>query len=194
MECRNWARALAVVVAAGASMARSAHGDAQQTALVAKILLRALGFDRNLSARAKDAVTIAVVYSEQDGTSLASRNEITKALTGMTHSTISGLPLKLVEIAYKNGTDLGAAIDRMNVSVLFVTSGMSQDVPAIRRVAQDRKTRTLASSRGDVESGLSLAVILKEGKPKLLVNLAASQAEGANLDAEMLRLAELIRN
>jgi hypothetical protein len=44
-----------------------------------------------------------------------------------------------------------------------------------------------------VRRGLSIGFVERDGRPALLINLPSTKAEGADLDAAVLRLAEVIR-
>ena len=55
------------------------------------------------------------------------------------------------------------------------------------------KVITMASRQDYVQRGLSLGVFAIDGKPTILVNLAASKAEGAAFGSDLLRLAKVIR-
>jgi hypothetical protein len=44
-----------------------------------------------------------------------------------------------------------------------------------------------------VASGLALGVGLRGGRPRILVHVEASRLEGADLSAELLKLAEIVK-
>jgi hypothetical protein len=51
---------------------------------------------------------------------------------------------------------------------------------------------TLASVPAYVGAGLAIGVALRDGRPHILINLAASRLEGADLASELLKLATIV--
>ena len=62
----------------------------------------------------------------------------------------------------------------------------------ITGVSRAKKVITLTSVPDYVESGLAVGIGVKGGKPRIIINLPAAKAEGANFSSQLLRLAKVI--
>ncbi len=98
---------------------------------------------------------------------------------------VLGIPLALEDARLARSLD--------GVSVLYVSPGLSQ--PQIERVARTTrrlKVRTMAGLEEYVRWGVALGVVLRDERPRPLVNYEAAKAEGAAFSAQLLGLAEII--
>src|SRR4051812_42870192 len=84
---------LCVVVALLAC--RVSRADTVAADLQAKILLRALAYDRNLKERVGESVTVAVV--SRHGDTSAAKDSIVRAFGSLAKLTFQGLPMSVVE-------------------------------------------------------------------------------------------------
>ena len=78
-------------------------------------------------------------------------------------------------------------------TAVYFCPGLDRDVAEALKVTRSKSIRTLTGSRAYVKAGIAIGIINVQDKPKLLVNLPASRAEGAKLDSAILRVAEVIR-
>ena len=172
---------------AGAAAPALAEGlPAEREAL---ILTRAVAYDRALPKRAGDKIVLAVLHDPDRTPSDESRAALA-AFRKLQGVRVAGLPFEVVEIA---GTaEIDADLRRLDVDLVYVCSGV-KDLPAVKRATQARKIVSIGALRSQVEAGLSLGVTARKGQPQLVVNLAASRAEGAEFGSGMLRLADVIR-
>ncbi len=178
--------ALIVFLEAGSARAQSAPE------VRATVLMRALAFDRRLKARAGDSLTLAVVFLANDRASSAAKVEMLAALSSLTAQKLEGLPLNIVEHSYTSEGGLAAAI-KQGYDVLYIAPGLGSELGAIQQASRRAQVPTLTGERDYVEQGLSLGVSIVGGRPKLVVNVEASKAEGMDLSSQMLQLAEIIR-
>lgn len=157
----------------------------------APILVRALAYDRALRARAGDSVTLAVVYHPGTPSSVSEASTAVSAFKKLESLTVQGLPFRVVRLAY--GPDLSAKLASEGVDALFLADGLSSEVNALTAITRRNKIVTLATDESDIRAGAAIGVAFASGKPTLMVNIAASKAEGADLSSELLRLARVIR-
>src|SRR3954466_7332117 len=98
-RARSWRRAwVRAGAAAGLLTSSLARADTVAADLQAKILLRALAYDRNLKERVGNSVTVAIV--SRRGDTSAARNDIVRAFGGLAKLTFQGLPMNVVEHEY----------------------------------------------------------------------------------------------
>lgn len=183
--------AVAVSLSAG-SNGRALADEALPAQLQGEILLRVLGYDRNLKPRAGDAVRVGILFKQGDAPSEHARDELIQALGGAGR-TVQGLPLAVVSQPFGEPAELAAWIASARLAVIYVTPGLGASVAGIRGACIERRVAAIAPVRAFVEKGLALGVVLRRDKPGILVNLPAAEAMGMDLDPKLLALAEVIR-
>jgi YfiR/HmsC-like len=179
------ALALACCVASGgAALANPADDEA-------KILLRAISFDRALAVRAGADVVISVVYDGRTRGSERERDGRVLAFRKLSDRTIAGLPMKVIWWDCSHSRSIDDAL--RGVDIVYLTGGAKDCVRAVTAVTRRLHIASLASGRALVEQGVTIGVTIENARPKLLVNLKASKAEGLDLASQMLQLAEVIK-
>lgn len=157
----------------------------------AKILLRAISFDRALAARAGAEVVVSVVYDARSSGADRERDEHVLAFRKLSDRTIVGLPMKVSWVDCSSSRPMEEAL--LGVDIVYLTGGASDCVRSVTAATRKLRIASLASGRAHVEQGVTLGVTIENARPRLLVNLKASKAEGLDLSSQMLQLAEVIK-
>jgi hypothetical protein len=176
----------------------SAAAEAQEQEMTidhrqAAVLVRALGHDRHLPARAGTDVHIGVLGKANLPASEQAARAMTIAFQGLAGTLIQGLPVKASLLGYAGGGRLGELLEREGIDVLYVCPGLEAELQEILALTRRRQLLSLAGVMGYVDKGASLGVFTVEGSPTVFINLAASKREGAAFGSELLRLARVIR-
>lgn len=162
---------------------------------LAAMLLRVLAYDRNLKARAGGkTATIFVVYQEGNQASEALQSDVANALEDLAASvTVAELRVSVFALAYSSAADLEAKVAAKHPVAMFVCTGLADAVPALSSVARKRSILTLTLTTAYLKAGLSIGFQRGDERVNILINLPAARAEGGDLDAALLRLAEVYR-
>jgi hypothetical protein len=80
-----------------------------------------------------------------------------------------------------------------NLNLLYLCPNLGQLVNPILRYAKSQKVLVITGEAKHVQDGAAVGAVLRGQKPKILINLKAAAEQGANFDARVLRLAEIIR-
>lgn len=159
----------------------------------ALLVLRILAFDRKLSERADGGVRIAIVYREGAGESESCRSEIAKALrSASARTSVSGMKVQVSTLRY-SAASFEAELDKSGAAAAYLCPGLTDALSAITRVSRAKKVLTFSGVESFVTSGASVGLVRRASKVGIVVNLAASRAEGADLDSNLLQMAEVIR-
>jgi hypothetical protein len=154
------------------------------------LLLRVLAYDRNVVKRAGKTVTIAVVYKPGDVESESIRSQMATALGEAARKvTVAGLPVKVVSLGVTGNLDTD--LSSVRPAAVYVCPGLQDSVAGISRVTRSRAVLSFAGTERYITSGLSIGLIRRSSKAAIMVNLPSSKAEGAALDAALLRVAEV---
>jgi hypothetical protein len=157
------------------------------------ILTRALAYDGNLKTRAGADLLIAVVGKPGHPASEELAGTMGKAFRSLANVKVQGLAVRATQVAYKDPATLAATLEREGVDALYVCPGLDAELMSIFEATRKLKIVTMASRQDYVQRGLSLGVFAIEGKPTIVVNLAASKLENAAFGSDLLRLAKVIR-
>jgi hypothetical protein len=178
----------AVFVAASGVRGQPAMPADLQTTIVARVL----AYDRGLKARVGSSVGVVVVFKAGSGPSTQAQAEMVAAF-GALQATIQGLPLVVSAHPFKDAATLGAVATRDGVDVLYVTTGLDGELPAIRQLCVEHRLVGVSPVRAFVEQGLAVGVVPKGDRPGILVNKTVAEKVGMDLDPKLLQLSEIIR-
>jgi len=183
------ATALAALVALSMILGAAVLADAPAPQQ-ATLLLRILAFDRKLAARAAGSVTVAIIYKEGTARSETAMSQLAAALEEAARkNTVAGLPVKVARVPFSAHLEA----DLQGASAAYLCPGLEDSLSAIVRATQARKALTFSSSEEYLAEGTSIALVTRETKLAIVVNLPNSRGEGADLDSNLLRIAEVIR-
>jgi len=171
-------------------------GSAQEMAVPVGVqvplFLKILAFDRNLMAQSGPLV-LGIVYQGKYRSSANAADEARRATKGVLSPGAGGLPLKVVLLDLDGTPDLGEALARLKVRVIYVSPLRAIDLRSIRDASRSGGIRSLTGVTRYVDDGLGIGIDLKGDRPEILVNLEASRAEGGDLDAQLLKLARIVQ-
>jgi hypothetical protein len=190
---RGFTAVVAVWLCALVTSATAAPADEVPPPRQVLILTRALAYDGNLKTRAGADLLIAVLGKPGNATSDELAATMGKAFRGLGNVKVQGLAVRATQLAYKDASGLAAAIEAQGIDALYVCPGLDAELMGIFEATRRLKVITMASRQDYVQRGLSLGVFGIDGKPTILVNLAASKSEGAAFGSDLLRLAKVIR-
>ncbi len=151
----------------------------------ATMAVRILEYDRALRSWAGGAVTIGIVARSAQNAS-----EFREALAGRD---AQGLPIRVVEHTFKDPEGLRAWIERSGVRLLYVAPDVGSDGAAALSAVAARRVPTLVATRAHFQGGATLGLVVRDGKPHIMVNLGLSRAAGMDLDPKLLQLSEVVR-
>lgn len=175
--------------------ARNAHSQSEVAPeRQVLVMTRALAYDDALKARVGNReLTIGILWKPGSAASEAMGVAMAKAFRTLERVRVSGLPVKVMQLAYTTAAVLEATVASHGIIVLYVCSGLENDLPAIIQLARKRKATTIGSREEHVIRGLSIGVFLVDSKPTIMVNLTASRSEGAVFSSDLLRLATVVK-
>lgn len=157
------------------------------------LFVKILNFDRSLSSRARGEVVLGVLCQGKYRTSAAVADDVQREAHRLAGTAIGGLQVRVVVIDLDETPDLGAALHRLQVTVLYVSPLRGVDVASVSRASRAAQITTLTGVPRYVETGLAIGIDMKGERPQIMVNLAASRAEGADLNAQLLKLARIVQ-
>ena len=169
-----------------------AHAQELPATLRASLMVRILAYDRRMGSH-PPPLTIAIVHQEGDTDSARGGQELGTALEAVARGrTIAGQPLRVLRIGFRNASQLQEELSREGVVALYACAGLEAQSEVISRVTRQLSILSIAGSEAPVHRGLAIGLSRKGTSPVILVNLSAARAEGADLDAGLLSLSQLV--
>ena len=148
------------------------------------LFYRILTYDRTLERRAADGLVIGVVFQRRFRESALARDLAIRQLP----PDAAGFRVRFVSIDLDD-VDLASAAVEGGCDVLYVTPLRAVSLRTVTSVSRARGLLTLTGVAAYVEQGLAVGIGLRGDRPEILVNVAASRAEGADFSAQLLGLA-----
>jgi hypothetical protein len=159
-----------------------------QLSLFSKILT----FDRNLKTRVGEEIVVGIVYQGKFRKSLNVKDEI-ENFKNQFLSKIDEIPVRYVSIDISEESDLANTISKNSIDILYITPVRALDLEVITIVSRTKHIITLTGVPDYVESGLSVGIGVKGGKPQIMINLSAAKAEGIDFNSKLLNLAKVVQ-
>ena len=161
--------------------------------LQAKLFLTALTYDKNLEKRAETSLDIGILYFTDTPQSKKEAENFSDTLKDFKDKKISGRSFKTVLLTYNGNGALKKKMVDEHIDVLFITRGDEALVRKVLTLTQSEKILSCTSKAEYVTTcGVTMAVGLKDNKPKIYLNLNAAKLEGADFSAKFLRVVEIV--
>lgn len=192
----RWLRIALVLVLCGLSVGAAGAAELEEANpdLAAQLHLKILSYDRSLQPRSKGKLVLGVLYRPDHEESERARGLMQTAFTERaSRVSVQGMTLSVVPIACGDPKTLQKRLQDAGVTILYLTPGLEDLAGAIHAIAQALKTPTLSGRRSLLDAGAAIAVITRDDKPGIVVNLPVAKALGMDLDTLLLRLAEVKR-
>jgi hypothetical protein len=189
-------RALAAILATALAVGPG-HGAGERADLRARqrtlLVLRVLGYDRNLAARAPREAIVAVLFRPGAAGSERERDEVLEALARLSEEMLAkGRRIRGAAVPVGTPAELSERLAALRPAAAWLCGTVEHLAAEIAPVAAARKVPTLAGSRAAVEAGIAVGIVPGSRRAVILVNAAAARAQGADLDAALLGVAELV--
>jgi hypothetical protein len=154
----------------------------------AEQLLKVVSYDRNLKARTPEGLRFLILFSPELEASREGALSFQKDLQSLARSELA--PASSETLPFKSEAELYRELVARKISALYVSDGLGAALPEVVRAAEDTGVMTLARNAGDVERGLVVGILDKGGAKKIVVNMAAADRTGVDLDPAVRQVAQ----
>jgi hypothetical protein len=148
------------------------------------LLLKILTFDRHLAGAAEPLV-VGVVFQRRNRVSAAIGDEVRVLLAA------SARPIRVIVIDLDETRDLRGTLLRESVRVVYIAPLQAVSVSTVAEATRGEGVVSVTGVPRYVEQGLAVGIDMSNARPRIVINLAASRAEGSDFSAELLKLARL---
>jgi hypothetical protein len=155
-----------------------------------QLMVRIFSFDRAMDERAKDGLTVGILYQERYRTSANIADEVEELLSHAVWSA-SG-PAQIVRIPWEGRAAAEQILREKNVGILYIAPLRSADIRSICDMCAAHQVPAFTGVPEYVSDGVPLGVARRGGKASILVNLPAARASGLDLSSQVLHIVEVI--
>jgi hypothetical protein len=158
------------------------------------VLLRILSYDRYVTRRSKTHVVIGVVRDDGDAESRRAASAMAEALRAMSREvTVAGKPVAIVELAA--GELLRDRLRDLEVTAIYLAPGLDGELVQLDEAARAQPCLTFTDRSAYMRRGVAVALVSDDLRRKITIylDLVAARAQGAQLSAELLHVAQVVR-
>jgi hypothetical protein len=156
------------------------------------VLLKVLSFDRRIADARGEKLVVGVLFQSGFRLSSTVKDRVLDALSSAGSSGPANRPLSVVAVDADRIESLEKALSLSGVRVLYVAPLRAFDFSNLIATTRRSGTLTLTGVPEYLEAGLSVGLDLRQDRPRILVNLRAARAEGADFAAPLLGLATVV--
>jgi hypothetical protein len=178
-----------LTIALGGARARAADPAVPIERQVA-LMIATAGSDRNMYVRTSGKVNVLVLSKGQDGVTRRMVSAVLSALGA--RRGIAGMPHQDSSATFTSAAELAEVIREQRISLLFLTSSVENDVPAIARALVGVSVLTVAASADLVAKGAVIGFDLVSGRPQMFVNVEQAKRQKVEFEEVLLRRAKVV--
>ena len=157
------------------------------------LLLNALTFDYAFMTRNPDEIVLGILYQSTNQLSRKVKDEVVSMIRRDRRRIVEEHPVRAIPIEYSATADYARRIAAQGIHALYVAPIPGADISQIAHATRKENIVTVTGVPAYVERGLSIGVRTRDGQHAFIINITASAAEGASLDARILALARIVR-
>ena len=155
------------------------------------LLARAVEYDRSFPERARERVAVLIVVRANDADSTRIGEQIRLELEAL--DAIAGLPHIERVLSYVSAADLASQIAKEPPAILYLSSGLAEEVGAIATLLEGVSILSVGVSAGYVSRRAVLGFDAESGRPQLLVHLEQARRQRVAFRPEFLRLVRVVQ-
>lgn len=154
----------------------------------ASLLARVLAYDHQQQGRDGEPIVIAIVHHRAHP---EAAEAMARAIQQLSFS--KGPQPEVRVVPWVDASSLEAALRELRPGAVYLTPETGEAVPALVRLAPMLGMLTFSDDEAWVRAGLAVGLLRRGSKPHVLINLRSAVAASSDLDAGLLRVAEVIR-
>lgn len=152
----------------------------------AQLIAKAVAYDRNFAARAREKAKILLLAKSNEPESRLVAKEMNGAFSSI--GTVGDRPHEEQILLYTNAASLAETCKSRSIAIVYLGPGFADDIDAIRRALTSIDVLSVGGVADYVPNGIVLGFDLVSGKPKLLVNLGQARRQHVDFRADVLQL------
>jgi hypothetical protein len=129
---------------------------------------------------------LGIVYQDELPESVAVKNEVIASVK------MRNLQITCVPLEARSMQLVRKRLMETEANVVYIAPLRAIDIGEIARIARERGIRTATGVPEYVDQGIAVGIGLRNKRPLIIVNLAATRAEGSAFSSQLLSLARIV--
>jgi hypothetical protein len=155
------------------------------------IILRVLAFDRAFETNVPEEIVVGVVYQDGLRDSYTAMRAVTAAIDEQAVGP-HGQTLRAVPLAFQGAASLSRTIVEDGIDLLYVAPLRAVALDDLLEASRSAGILTATGIPDLVEDGIVIGIGSRAGKPRIMINLDAAKALGAEFGSELLKLSQIV--
>ncbi|MBN2009005.1 DUF4154 domain-containing protein [candidate division KSB1 bacterium] len=158
----------------------------------ADMLIKIMGYNKSIESNSRE-IRIGILYSEQVPNIEKKIQQLDDIFYDYisNNRTVKGKSIQYSFIPVSSSENLKEKIKLLNVSALYVFSISDQNLQQVINVAKQEKIFTYSGTKSYFNKGVAVVVDEQESSPKIFVDVQNAKDQGAQFNAELLKIAKL---
>jgi hypothetical protein len=155
------------------------------------LLSKVIEYDRTFRKKINKVVKLGVIYQKSWRPSAAVFDELLSVTSGASF-TVCGFPVQVVPIDVSDDADVRELLGKYVVDLVYLAPVRGVSMEDIESASEEQHFRTITGVPRYVEDAIAIGIDLRNDRPVIVINLTAARACGADLSAQVLRLARVV--
>ena len=156
------------------------------------LLFKTLTLDQNI-AKGRTELRIGVVSSAGNKLSEADAQAMAAQIGKILHMRVKGLKVVINHFAVSDLKSLTEQVKNNRSNVLYLSPQIDGFLEQLCKFAAAQKILVLSGESSHARKCAAITVVMRDKKPKVLVNLKAAKDQGASFEESLLRISEIIK-
>ncbi|MFA6570340.1 MAG: YfiR family protein [Bacteroidota bacterium] len=158
-----------------------------------QIFYKIFSSNRNFKLKEGNAIEICIVYQKKFRLSSGIKNQVLSIIEeNGSFKKFDNKKINFSILSIENEKTLDNYLESNKVDIILITPLRAVNIELLAETTRKHKVLSFCFVPEYVESGLSVGIGSKAGKPKILINLKASREEGADFSSQLLKLSKII--
>ena len=158
--------------------------------LLGDFIAKVSTYDKSFQNRARPRALIVVLQKRGDNASGRVALGVARRLEEQ--PAIAGLPRAVEGVTADTPAALAAMVRERHVAVVVLSTGFDEQLPDYAAALDKVDVLTFGVVDSYARRGVVVALDIREGKPRIVVNMGRARAQNVVFGSELLKLAEVI--
>lgn len=156
-----------------------------------KIIPKIISLDKTLKLRETDGLTLGLIYSSEQRSSMQTKEIFTQLLTKNKMNVLKK-EMKIIFIDISKITNIKKYLSDNKIDIVYFTPLRGIDIDSISKTCKEDKILTLSGVLEFMQHDLSVSFDIINKRLQIVINNEAAKREGTIFSSRLLRIAKIM--
>ena len=158
-----------------------------------QIFYKIIFFNKKFDMKEGNSIEVCIVYQKKYRLSSELKSQALSFIEeNSSLKELGNIKINFHILSIENENSLDNYLGSRQLDIVMFTPLRAVDIEQLAKVTRKHNVLSFSFIPDYIESGLSVGVESKAGKPHILINLKASKEEGVDLSSQLLKLSRII--